>query len=107
MPTFHPLIYSVRDGAAIGQTVEATDANEAVRHVAAVVCDLTLPEVDRALARGEFEVIAVMIGDPKFRPQNLRGKTRKTMASWIPSKCPLSLVLPPIGGQGNKYPRRF
>ena len=68
MPKFHPLLYSVRDGAAIGQTVEATDANEAVRHVAAAVCDLTLPEVDLALARREFEVIAVMIGDPKFVP---------------------------------------
>jgi hypothetical protein len=58
MPAFHPLLYSVRDGAAIGQTVEATDADEAVRHVAAAVCNLTLPEVDRALARR----------DPKFVP---------------------------------------
>ncbi len=68
MPTFHPLLYSVRDGAAIGRTVEATDANEAVRRVTSAVCDLTLPEVDRALARHEFEVIAVMVGDPKFAP---------------------------------------
>lgn len=68
MPTFHPLLYSVRDGAAIGQTVEATDATEAVRQVAAAVCNLTFPEVDRALAAREFEVIAVMVGDPKFVP---------------------------------------
>ncbi len=68
MPTFHPLLYSVRDGAAIGQTVEAADANEAVRHVAAAVCNLTFPEVDRALAAWDFEVIAVMAGDPNFVP---------------------------------------
>ena len=66
MPTFHPLIYSVRDGAAMGQTIEAVDANEAVRHVAAAVGNLTLPEVDRAFARREFKVIAVLAGDPKF-----------------------------------------
>ncbi len=68
MPTFHPLLYSVRDGAAIGQTVEASDAEEAVRQVAAAVSDLTLPEVDRALARREFEVIAVLVGEPQFAP---------------------------------------
>jgi hypothetical protein len=68
MPTFHPLLYSVRDGAAIGHTVEATDANDAVRRAAAAVCNLTLPELDRAFARREFEVIAVMVGVPKFVP---------------------------------------
>ena len=68
MPTFHPLLYSVRDGAAIGQTVEADDADQAVRRAAAAVCELTLPEVDLALARREFEVIAVIAGDPKFVP---------------------------------------
>ena len=68
MPTFHPLIYSVPDGAAIGQTVEAANANEAVRKVAAAACNLTLPEVDRALGAREFEVIAVMAGDPTFVP---------------------------------------
>ena len=68
MPTFHPLLYSVRDGAAIGQTVEAANAHEAVRQVAAAVGVLTLPEVDRALARREFEVIAVIAGDPQFVP---------------------------------------
>jgi len=68
MPIFHPLLYSVRDGAAIGQIVEATDASEAVRQAAAAVCNLTFPEVDCALARTEFEVIAVMVGDPQFSP---------------------------------------
>jgi hypothetical protein len=38
----------------MGRTVEATEANEAVRNVAATVYDLTLPEVDRALARREL-----------------------------------------------------
>lgn len=68
MPTFHPLIYSVPDGAAIGQTVEATNPNQAVRKVAAAVCNLTLPVVDRALAACEFEVIALLAGDPTFVP---------------------------------------
>lgn len=68
MPTFHPLLYSVRDGAALGQTVEAIDANDAVRQAAASVCNLTLPEVDRAIAAREFEVIAVLVGDPQFAP---------------------------------------
>lgn len=58
----------MRDGAAVGQTVEAADANEAVRQVVAALSNLTLPEVDRALAGREFEVIAVLAGDPKFVP---------------------------------------
>jgi hypothetical protein len=68
MPNFHPILYSVRDGAAVGETVEAANATEAVRQVAAQVCHLTLPEVDRALAAREFEVIAVLVGDPQFAP---------------------------------------
>ena len=38
----------------MGRTVEATEANEAVRNVAAAVYNLTLPEVDRTLARREL-----------------------------------------------------
>ena len=40
--------------------------NEAVRQAAACVDNFPLPEVDRALAGHEFEVIAVLAEDPKF-----------------------------------------
>lgn len=67
-PFFREIADDNFDGAALGQTVEAADANEAVRHVGAEICHLTLPDVDRALAAREFEVIAVLIGDAQFAP---------------------------------------
>lgn len=49
MPAFQHSPHSVRDGAALGQTEEATDAHDAVRRPAASACNLTLPEVDRTI----------------------------------------------------------
>ena len=66
MPQFHPIIYSLPDGEAGGITVEASDADEACRLAAASLLNLSLPEVDRALAQNEIEVIAVIQGDPQF-----------------------------------------
>ena len=66
MQQFHPIIYSVPDGAALGRTVEANDADEACRKVAASIFDLSLPEVDRMLEQNQLEVIAVIKGDPQF-----------------------------------------
>lgn len=66
MPQFHPIIYSVPDGGAISATVEAADANEACRRVAAALLELSLPEVDRMIERAQLEVIAVLKGDPQF-----------------------------------------
>lgn len=66
MPQFHPIIYSVPDGGALGKTVEANDADEACRQAAASLLNLRLPAVDRALAQNEIEVIAVIKGDPQF-----------------------------------------
>ncbi len=68
MPQFHPIIYSMPDGGALGRTVEANDADEACRKAAASILDLTLPEVDRMLEQNELEVIAVIKGDPEFEP---------------------------------------
>lgn len=66
MPQFHPIIYSVPDGRAGGATVEAQEADEACRKVAASLLDLSLPEVDRMMERADLEVIAVIQGDPQF-----------------------------------------
>jgi len=66
MQQFHPIIYSVPDGAALGITVEADDADDACRKAAASILELSLPEVDRMLAKRELEVIAVIKGDPQF-----------------------------------------
>ena len=66
MPQFHPIIYSVPAGAALGRTVEASDADEACRKAAASLLNLNLPEVYRMLERKELEVIAVIKGDPQF-----------------------------------------
>jgi CheY-like chemotaxis protein len=72
MPQFHPIIYSLADGGALGKTVEANDADEACRKAAASILDLSLPEVDRLLEHRQLEVIAVIKGDPQFE------QTRKT-----------------------------
>ena len=40
MPLFHPLIYSVPDGEVIGDTVEASDADEACRKVTAELLEM-------------------------------------------------------------------
>lgn len=45
MQQFHPIIYSVHDGGALGRTVEANDADEACRKAAANILDVSLPEV--------------------------------------------------------------
>jgi hypothetical protein len=50
----------------MGTTVEASDADDACRKAAASLLHLSLPEVDRALAQHEIEVIAVIKGDPQF-----------------------------------------
>ena len=67
MQQFHPIIYSVHDGGALGRTVEANDADEACRKAAADILDVSLPEVDRMFERHEIEVIAVIEGDPQFQ----------------------------------------
>jgi len=66
MPQFHPIIYSVPDGGALGKTVEASNADEACRKAAAGLLNVSLPEVDRMLAKHALEVIAVIKGDPQF-----------------------------------------
>ena len=68
MPQFHPIIYSLPDGGALGTTVEADDADEACRKAAASLLDLSFPEVDRMIERAELEVIAVIEGDSQFEP---------------------------------------
>ena len=72
MSQFHPIIYSLADGGALGKTVEANNADEACREAAADIFDLGLPEVARLFEQHQLEVIAVIQGDPQF-PQ-----TRKT-----------------------------
>ena len=72
MSQFHPIIYSLADGGALGKTVEANDADEACRKAAAGIFDLSLPEVDRLFEQQQLEVIAVIQGDPQFE------QTRKT-----------------------------
>jgi hypothetical protein len=52
MPQFHPIIYSLADGGALGKTVEAKDADEACRQGAASILDLSaqgkfIPETER------------------------------------------------------------
>lgn len=66
MPVFHPIIYSIPDGGALGRTVEANDADEASRKAAASILNVDLPEADRMVAKKEIEVIAVIKGDPQF-----------------------------------------
>jgi hypothetical protein len=66
MELFHPLLYSVRDGGAHGVTVCADNPLEACRKAAADMLEMTLPEVDRAFAKKEIEVIAIIKGHPKF-----------------------------------------
>jgi hypothetical protein len=66
MELFHPLLYSVRDGAAQGVTVRAKDPVEACRKAAADMLEMSLPEVDRASAKKEIEVIAIIKGHPQF-----------------------------------------
>lgn len=66
MELFHPLLYSVRDGAAQGVAVRAENPIEACRKAAADLLEMSLPEVDRAFARREIEVIAVIKGNPEF-----------------------------------------
>ena len=68
MPQFHPILYSLPDGAALSKTVEASDADEACRKAAASLLNVSLPEVDRMLEKYELEVIAVLRGDPEFEP---------------------------------------
>ena len=70
MPQFHPILYSVHDGGASSATVEADDADEACRKAAAVLLDLSLPEIDRMLEQAEIEVVAVIKGDPEFVTTN-------------------------------------
>ena len=65
MSQFHPIIYSLADGGALGKTVEANDADEACRKAAAGIFDLSLPEVDRLFEQHQLEVIAVIQGDPQ------------------------------------------
>jgi hypothetical protein len=66
MELFHPLLYSVRDGGAHGVTVKARNPDEACRKAAANILEMSLPEVDRAFAKKEIEVIAVIKGHPQF-----------------------------------------
>lgn len=66
MPQFHPIIYSLSAGGALGKTVAASDADDACRKAAAGLLELSLPEVDRMFERGELEVVAVIKGDPQF-----------------------------------------
>lgn len=51
MQQFHPIIYSVPDGAALVRTVEASDADEACRQAAAKLLNVSFPEVDRMLEK--------------------------------------------------------
>ena len=66
MQQFHPIIYSLPAGGALGKTVEADDADAACRKAAASLLELSLPEVDRMFEKGELEVVAVIKGDPQF-----------------------------------------
>ena len=66
MPQFHPILYSLPSGGALGRTVEASDAEAACRQPACAMLKLNLPEVDRMFERGELEVVAVIKGDPQF-----------------------------------------
>ena len=66
MQQFHPIIYSLPAGGALGKTVEADDADMACRKAAASLLDLSLPKVDRMFEKGELEVVAVIRGDPQF-----------------------------------------
>lgn len=72
MPQFHPIIYSLPAGGAMGKTVEASDADDACRQAAATMLEMKLPEVNRMFERGELEVVAVIRGDPYFE------RTRRT-----------------------------
>jgi hypothetical protein len=56
MPQFHPIIYSLPDGGALGQTVQAKDADEACRKAAASLLKQSLPVVEKMFKRGELEV---------------------------------------------------
>ena len=66
MQQFHPIIYSLPDGGALGKTVEADDADTACRKAAASLLELSLPEVDRMFEKRELEVVTVIKGDPQF-----------------------------------------
>ena len=66
MPQFHPIIYSLPDGGAMGKTVEAADADEACRTAAAKLLNVSLSVAKEMFARRELEVVAVIKGDPQF-----------------------------------------
>lgn len=66
MPQFHPILYSLPDGAAFSKTVEADSPDEACRQAAASHLELSLPEVDRMLEKRQLEVVAVIKGNPQF-----------------------------------------
>ena len=66
MQQFHPIIYSLPVGGALGKAVEADDADTACRKAAASLLNLNLPEIDRMFEKGELEVVAVIKGDPQF-----------------------------------------
>jgi hypothetical protein len=68
MPQFHPILDSVHHGGANGSAVEADNSDDACRKAAASLLNVSLPEVDRMLAKHEIEVIAVIKGDPEFVP---------------------------------------
>lgn len=66
MEKFHPIIYSFSDGAALGGTVEAADAEEACRLVASKVLLISAEESAKMFLNRQLEVIAVIKGDPQF-----------------------------------------
>jgi hypothetical protein len=66
MPQFHPILFSLPDGWALGKTVEAGDADEACRKAAASMLELTLPEAEELFEKGELEVVAVLKGNPQY-----------------------------------------
>ena len=66
MPQFHPIIYSLPAGGALGKTVEASDADEACRKAAVGLLELSLPEAEELFEKGELEVVAVIKGNPQY-----------------------------------------
>jgi hypothetical protein len=66
MENFCPIVYSVPDGAAISETVEAADADQACRVAVSKRLGISSAEAERLFSAGQLEVIAVIKGSPGF-----------------------------------------
>ena len=74
MPQFHPILYSLPDGWALGKTVEASDADEACPKAAATMLELTLVEAEEMFTKlmgEEVEPRRQFIEDNALNVRNL------------------------------------